>query len=138
MLSEAPSGATAARLAPELAWVAADFDRPCEMRLRGWRSGVRAGLFVLAASTFTAFFACLRGCLLAIVFVLWIRIALRDACTTTSPALGARRAATREEAVELDSNASYAGEVERKVWLDDDSLPFLNSRPGQFRNARQR
>ena len=47
-------------------------------------------------------------------------------------------AATQEEAVEVDSNASYAGEVERKVWLDDDSLPFLNSRPGQFRNARQR
>src|SRR5229473_327940 len=37
-----------------------------------------------------------RGCLLAIVFVLWIRIAHRDACTTTSPALGARRVATQE------------------------------------------
>jgi hypothetical protein len=34
--------------------------------------------------------------LLAIVFVLWIRIALRDAYTTTSPALGARRVATQK------------------------------------------
>jgi hypothetical protein len=59
--------------------------------------------------------------LLAIVFILWIRIALRDACTTTSPALGARRAAT-QEAVDMDSNASRAGEVERKVWWDNDFL----------------
>src|SRR6266478_7546577 len=119
MLSEAPSGATTARPAPELAWVAADFDRPCEMRLRGWRSGVRAGLFVLAASTFTAFFACLRGCLLAIVFVLWIRIALRDACTTTSPAARGQAGGGQEEAVDMDSNASYAGEVERNVRRDN-------------------
>ena len=70
MLSEAPSGATAACPAAELAWVAADFDRPCEMRLRGWRSGLRAGLFVLAALV-----ACFLVCLLAIVFVLWIRTA---------------------------------------------------------------
>jgi len=60
--------------------------------------------------------------LLAIVFILWIRIALRDACTTTSPALGARRAATQEGAVDMDSNASRAGEVERKVWQDNDFL----------------
>jgi hypothetical protein len=65
--------------------------------------------------------------LLAIVFVLWIRIALRDACTTTSPALGARRAATHEGPVDMDSNASRAGEVERKVWRNNDSLL-----PGQF------
>ena len=43
----------------------------CEMRLRGWRSGLRAGLFVLAARSLLA---CLV-CLLAIVFVLWIRTA---------------------------------------------------------------
>jgi len=61
----------------------------------------------------------LRGCLLAIVFVLWIRIAHRDACTTTSPARGARRVATQEGAVDMDSNASRAGEVERKLWLDN-------------------
>ena len=61
----------------------------------------------------------LRGCLLAIVFILWIRIALRDACTTTSPALGARRAATQEGAVDMDSNASRAGEVERNVRRDN-------------------
>src|SRR5882762_495602 len=84
MLSETPSGATAACRAPELVWVAADFDRPCEMRLRGWRSGL------------AALVACLLVCLLAILFVLWIRTALRDACTTTSPALGARRVATQE------------------------------------------
>src|SRR6266850_2879117 len=63
MLSETRSGATAACRAPELVWVAADFDRPCEMRLRGWRSGL------------TALVACLLVCLLAIVFVLWIRTA---------------------------------------------------------------
>jgi hypothetical protein len=60
--------------------------------------------------------------LLAIVFVLWIRIAHRDACTTTSPALGARRAATQEGAVDMDSNASRAGEVERNVRRDNDFL----------------
>ena len=39
-----------------------------------------------------------------------------------SPALGARRAATQEGAVDMDSNASRAGEVERKVWQDNDFL----------------
>ncbi len=69
-----------------------------------------------------ALVTCLLLCLLAIVFVLWIRIAHRDACTTASPARGARRVATQEEAVDMDSNASYAGEVERKVGRDNDSL----------------
>src|SRR6266478_4184682 len=63
MLSETPSGATAACRAAELVWGAADFDRPREMRLRGWRSRL------------TALVACLLVCLLAIVFVLWIRTA---------------------------------------------------------------
>jgi hypothetical protein len=85
-----------------------------------WR--LRAGLFACPVSAFAAVFAGLRGCLLAIVFVLWIRIAHRDACTTASPARGARRVATQEEAVDMDSNASYAGEVERKVGRDNDSL----------------
>ena len=67
----APSEATAACPAPDLApGAAADLDRPSEMHLRVWRSGLRAGLFVLAA-----FFACLLICLLAIIFVLWIRTA---------------------------------------------------------------
>jgi hypothetical protein len=57
--------------------------------------------------------------LLAIVFVLWIRIAHRDACTTTSPALAARRGGDPGGAVDTDSNASRAGEVERKLWLDN-------------------
>src|SRR2546430_14576578 len=70
MLSEAPSGATAACPAAYLVWVAADFDRPCERRLRGWRSGLSPGLFVLGALV-----AGLLVCLLAIVFVLWIRTA---------------------------------------------------------------
>jgi hypothetical protein len=48
--------------------------------------------------------------------------ACRDACTTTSPALGARRAATQEAAVDIDSNASFAGEVERNVSRDNDFL----------------
>src|SRR6267143_6128267 len=87
MLSEAPSGATAACVVAELVWVAADADRACEARRRGacWR--LRAGLFASPVSAFAGLFACLRGCLLAMVFVLWIRIAHRDACTTTSPAL---------------------------------------------------
>src|SRR6266849_9493599 len=63
MLSETPSGATAACRAAERVWVAADFDRPREMRLRGWRSGL------------AALVACLLVCLLAMVFVLWIRTA---------------------------------------------------------------
>src|SRR5262249_53590104 len=61
-------------------------------------------------------FACLRGCLVVMFFILWIHIARRDACTTTSPALGARRVATQEGAADMDSNASRAREVEREVW----------------------
>jgi hypothetical protein len=60
--------------------------------------------------------------LLAIVFVLWIRIAHRDACTTTSPARGARHGATQEGAVDTDSNASRAAEVERNVRRDKTAL----------------
>src|SRR5438128_12234697 len=94
MLSEPPWGATAACPAAELVWPAADPDRAGKTRRRGVRWRLRAGLFASPVSAL-ALFACLRGCLLAIVFVLWICITLRDACTTTSPALGARRAATR-------------------------------------------
>ena len=72
--------------------------------------------------SFAPLFVCLRGCLLAIVFVLWIGIAHRDACTTTSAARGAKQVATQEGAVDMDSNASRAGEVERKVWRDNDFL----------------
>src|SRR5882672_5406473 len=96
MPSEAPSRATAASWAAEPVWVAVDFDRACGVRRRGARWRLRAGVFASPGSTFAGLFACLRGCLLAIVFVLWIRIALRDAYTATSPALGARRAATQK------------------------------------------
>src|SRR6266404_3305087 len=96
MPSEAPSRATAASWAAEPVWVAVDFDRACGVRRRGARWRLRAGVFASPGSTFAGLFACLRGCLLAIVFVLWIRIALRDAYTTTSPALGARRVATQK------------------------------------------
>src|SRR6266550_3869961 len=96
MLSEAPSATTTAGAAAELVWVAAGPDRACETRRRGARWRLRAGLFAAPVSVFAGLFACLRGCLLAMVFVLWIRIALRDACTTTSPALGARQVATQE------------------------------------------
>ena len=41
--------------------------------------------------------------------------ACRDACTTTSPALGPGEAATKEEAVNTDSNARFGGEVEWNV-----------------------
>jgi hypothetical protein len=71
-------------------------------------SPCRTGWLVFAAPV-----ACLLVCLLAIVFVLWICIAHRDACTTTSPAFGARRGGD-QEAVDMDTNASCAGEVERK------------------------
>src|ERR1700730_7322523 len=96
MPSEAPSRATAASWAAEPVWVAVDFDRACGVRRRGARWRLRAGLFASPGSAVAGGFACLRGCLLAIVFVLWIGIAHRDACTTTSPALGARRGATQE------------------------------------------
>ena len=122
MLLEVPLEAAAASAAASPVWVAVDFDRACRVRRRGVRGRPRAGWFAAPISDFSALFACLRGCLLAIVFILWIRIALRDACTTTSPALGARRAATQEGAVDMDSNASRAGEVERKVWRDNDFL----------------
>jgi hypothetical protein len=58
--------------------------------------------------------------LVAIVFVLWIGIALRDACTTTSPAFGPGGAAFQEGAVDADSNASFGREVERNVNPDND------------------
>src|SRR6267142_982310 len=96
MLSEAPSGAIPACAAAELVRVAGGLDRAFETCRRGARWRSRAGLFASPVSTFAPLFACLAGCLLAIVFVLWIRIAHRDACTTTSPALGARRGATQE------------------------------------------
>jgi hypothetical protein len=38
--------------------------------------------------------------------------ACRDACTTTSPALGPGGAATKQEAVNTDSSARFGGEVE--------------------------
>jgi hypothetical protein len=69
--SEAPSGATAPGTAIELVWVAADPDRAFVTLHRGARWGLRAVLFVSPASGFAALFVCLRGCLLAIVFVLW-------------------------------------------------------------------
>ena len=109
IISEAPSGAIAACAATELVWVAADFDRPGEMRLRGWCSGLRAGLFVLAALV-----ACWLIRLLAIVFVLWIRTA--PAAMLAPPRArrsGPGEAATQEWGVDTDSNASFAGEVER-------------------------
>src|SRR5580704_5185772 len=122
MLLEVPLEAAAASAPASPVWVAVDFDRACRVRRRGVRWRPRAGWFASPISDCSALFACLRGCLLAIVFILWIRIALRDACTTTSPALGARRAATQQGAVDMDSNASRAGEVERKVWPDNDFL----------------
>src|SRR5439155_7192467 len=122
MLSEAPSATTIAGAAAELVWLAADPDRGCEARRRGARWRLRAGVFASPVSAFAALFVCFRGCLLAIVFVLWIRIAHRDACTTTSPALRARRVATQEGAVDMDSNASRAREVERNVRRDNDFL----------------
>src|SRR5882762_2198408 len=75
MLSVAPSGATAACVVAELVWIAADPDRACEARRRGVRWRLRAGLFASPVSAFAGLVACLRVCLLAIVFVLCIRTA---------------------------------------------------------------
>jgi hypothetical protein len=41
--------------------------------------------------------------------------ACRDACTTTSPALGPGGAATKQEAVNTDSNARFGHEVHWNV-----------------------
>src|SRR6266404_2745690 len=75
MLSEAPSGATPACAAAELVSVGADPDRACATRRRGARWRLRAGLFASPVSAFAGLVACLRVCLLAIVFVLCIRTA---------------------------------------------------------------
>src|SRR5437870_8066890 len=75
MLSEPPSGAAAVCVVAELVWVAADPDRACEARRRGVRWRLRAGLLASPVSAFAGLVACLRVCLLAIVFVLWIRTA---------------------------------------------------------------
>jgi hypothetical protein len=48
--------------------------------------------------------------------------ACRDAYTTTSPALRAGRGGDQEEAIDVDSNASFDGEVERNVIRDNDFL----------------
>src|ERR1700730_15799217 len=72
MLLEAPLEAAAARAAASPVWVAVDFDRACRVRRRGVRWRPRAGWFASPISHFSALFACLRGCLLAIVFILWI------------------------------------------------------------------
>ena len=99
-----------------------DFDRACGVRRRGARWRLRAGVFASPGSTFAGLFACLRGCLLAIVFVLWIRIALRDAYTNHKPGARSQAGGDPEGAVDMDSNACRAREVERKVWRDNDSL----------------
>src|SRR5712664_3611850 len=119
MLAEAPSGTTTAGAAAELVWLAADPDRAGETCRRGARWRLRAGLFASPVSAFAALFACLRGCLLAIVFVLWIRIALRDACTTTSPALGVRRVATQERPSTWTAMLAVPGS-RAEMWRDND------------------
>src|SRR5205809_7661727 len=48
--------------------------------------------------------------------------ACRDATPPQARRSGPGVAATQEEAVDTDSNACRAGEVERKVWRDNDSL----------------
>src|SRR5438552_1610117 len=69
--------------------------------------------------------------------------ACRDAYTTTSPALGGQAGGDQEETVDMDSNASYAAEVERNVSRDNDfSLcgKLQQTRqlvPGQFSRTRQ-
>jgi hypothetical protein len=81
------------------------------------RSLPAPGLFVTAASTFASalLFVCLLGCLVAMASFSNSHRACRDACTTTSPALGPGGAATKEVAVNTDSNARFGGEVEWNV-----------------------
>jgi hypothetical protein len=88
------------------------------MRLRGWCSDLRAGLLVLPALV-----ACLLVCLLAIVFVLWIRTApVAMLAPPQARRSGPGGAALQEEAVDVNSNAPFAGEVERNVRENNDSL----------------
>jgi hypothetical protein len=124
MLLEVPLEPAAASAAASPVWVAVDFDRACRVRRRGVRWRSRTGWFASPISDFSALFAYLRGCLLAIAFILWIRIALGDACTTTSPALGARRAATQEGPSTWTAMLPVPGKVERKVWRDNDFRAF--------------
>src|SRR5437016_1668689 len=120
MLSVAPSGATAACVVAELVWVAADPDRACEARRRGVRWRLRAGLFASPVSAFAGLIACLRGCVLAIVFVLCIRIApVAMLAPPQARRSGPGEGGDQEEAVDVDSNASFAGEVERYVSRDN-------------------
>src|SRR5437660_8725006 len=122
MPSEAPSRATAACPAAEPVWVAVDFDWSCGVRRRGARWRLRAGVFASPGSTFAGLFACLRGCLLAIVFVLWIRIRPSRCLHHHKPGARSQAGGDPEGAVDMDSNACRAREVERKVWRDNDSL----------------
>src|SRR5207302_11495004 len=61
----------------------------------------------------------------------------RYASPATSPALGAGRGGDQEEAVDVDSSASFAGEVERNVNPDNDfslrgKLHQVRSDPGRL------
>jgi hypothetical protein len=113
VLSEAPSGATAAGPAIELVWVAADPDRAFVTLHRGARWRLRAVLFVSPALR-RSLLACGVACSPSSVSS-GIRIALHDACTTTRPAVGARAGVDPGGAVDMASNARRAGNSSESV-----------------------
>jgi hypothetical protein len=119
LLSTIGCGSAAAAEAPRCAAAAPEPVRG--RRRRVWRSSPRAGLSAATVSPLAASFACLLICCLAIaVFPPGPHRATRDACTTASPALGARRAATQQGPSTVNSNASFAREVERNLhWRSD-------------------
>src|SRR5437867_7366572 len=137
MLSEATSGATAACVVAELVWVAADPDPACEARRRGVRWRLRADLFASPVSAFAGLIACLRVCVLAIVFVLCIRTA--PVAMLTPPQArrsGPGGAATRRRP-STRQPCFLCREVERNVSPDNDfslrgKLHQARSDPGRL------
>jgi hypothetical protein len=127
MLSEASSGATAARRAPELVWVAVDFDRPRERRRRGWCSGLRIELFIWAA-----LIACLLLCLLAIVFAFCIRTTPAAMLTPPQARRSGPGGAGPKRGPRIWTAMRLCREVERNVSRDIDF-----SLPGKLYQTRQ-
>src|SRR5437016_1374905 len=117
MPSEAPSRATAASWAAEPVWVAVDFDRACGVRRRGARRSVRfAGIDLRGA-------LCLLAGLLAGHRLRPLDPHRPSRCLHHhKPGARSQASGDPEEAVDMDSNACRAREVERKVWRDNDSL----------------
>jgi hypothetical protein len=115
--AEAPSLAVAALARPR-------------RRRRVWRSSASAGRS--AAPLFPSRASLLICCLAIAVIPLGRHRATRDACTTTSPAFGARQGGDPGGAVDGHSNAPLAREVERILHCDID-FSFASALPQRAR-----